>query len=355
MFAGARRRRAALRLARWLGPWADAEAAPPGVQREAVVLPDGDGEVRIFVGPGRPHGAVFLVPGLHYAGADDPRLDRFCRILAAAGLWVCVPCLPDFLALRLHERVIADTARIFDHAVAWPGRPPGPLGVMSISFGSLPALHLAAARPDAVKRLLVFGGYADWQAVMRFAVTGGDGVPYDPLNRPVVYMNLLADLPGAPADPAPLLAAWRAYIEATWGRPEMKADGAWQAVARAHGAALPAPLRALFLKGCGVGPQGAQAVMRALARGGPRPWLDPRPVLPDIHCPVDLVHGADDDVIPHTELAALAAAFGADQTVRTWLTGLYGHTGSAGLDGLRAGLREGRILWGVVHALADLG
>lgn len=355
MTAAGRRTVAALRLARWLGPWADQSRRPEGVRRAVVRLPEGAGEARLFEGPGRPYGAVFLVPGLHYAGADDPRLDRFCRVLAAAGLWVWVPCLPDFLALRLRRRVIDDTVRIFDHADRWPDRPTGPLGVMSVSFGALPAVHLAAARPDRVRRLLVFGGYADWQAVMRFAVTGGDGVPYDPLNRPVVYMNLVADLPGAPADPAPLREAWRGYVHATWGRPELKADGAWQAVARAHATQLSAPLRPLFLQGCGVGPRGAHAVQAALRRAGARPWLDPRPVLPRIQCPVDLVHGADDDVIPHTQLAALAGAFAPGHPVRTWLTGLYGHTGAAGVQGLGAGLREAGTLVGVLRALSQLG
>ncbi len=341
-------------LARWLGPWADQQRAPAGVTRTVIEPQGGAPGARIFTGP-RPVGAVLLVPGLHYAGPDDPRLDRLARVLAAAGAWVYAPCLPDFLALRLSPRVIDDTIRAHDAALTYPDCPAERLGVMSISFGSLPALTLAAARPQTVSRLLVFGGYADWVAVMRFVLSGRHRVAYDPLNRPVVYLNLLDRLPGAPADPTPLAEAWRGYVEATWGRPAVREDGAWQAIARAHADRLPAELRPLFLEGCGVGPGDTGRVDQALQGAeAARTYLDPRPALPRIGCPVTLVHGREDDVIPHTELARLAAAFPPQAPVRGLVTGAYGHTGGAEGAGWRLALSEARTTWGVLGALAAL-
>src|SRR5262245_561354 len=88
-------------LIHWLGPWADASAAPPEPVRSEIMI---EGP-RLFAAwvyrPRRPRSACLLLQGLHYAGPADPRFDRFARILAASGLLVMAPFLPDYCALRL--------------------------------------------------------------------------------------------------------------------------------------------------------------------------------------------------------------------------------------------------------------
>ena len=69
-----------LTLARWLGPWADSTKAPEISTDEAFV---GDIRVRLYHPRKTPRATYLIAPGLHYAGPDDPRMDRFCRILAA--------------------------------------------------------------------------------------------------------------------------------------------------------------------------------------------------------------------------------------------------------------------------------
>lgn len=61
-------------LARWLGPWADSAQAP-----DVTTFDDDlDGmRVRLYRPRGAPRSTYLIAPGLHYAGADDPRLDRF--------------------------------------------------------------------------------------------------------------------------------------------------------------------------------------------------------------------------------------------------------------------------------------
>jgi pimeloyl-ACP methyl ester carboxylesterase len=346
-------------LARWLGPWA-AEDRAPEVLRSTVQVA-GHLRGRLYRPVGRAaRGAVLLVPGLHYLGPDDPRLDRFAAILAHAGGWVLAPYLPDFLALRLAPTLISDTRLAFESLESMADRPPGRPGVVSISFGSLPALRLAADLPDRVGPLLTFGGFSDWRAAMRFCLTGRlphdppeVTRPHDPLNRPVVFLELLPWLPDAPADPAPLAAAWRAFVEQTWGRPEMKAPERWRPVAAALAETLPAAERPLFLEGCGARDAGAQdgglaRVEVALSRRPDPAWLDPRPHLGRLRGPCFLVHGADDDVIPPTELAALRAAIPAEALGGAWVTGLYGHTG----HGASAGWAELRAMLAILGALS---
>ncbi len=360
--------RSLLTLARWLGPWAG-ETARPEVRRESVwIEPERAGDRRFeawlyLPRRGTARGSYLIAPGLHYAGPADPRMDRFCAILAEAGIAVLAPFLPDYTALRIDPRAERDMERALAAWLVHPARPPGNPGVFSISFGSLLALRLAAGpRGGDVGRLVLFGPYADWADTIHFCLTGEiDGRVHgarDPLNQPVVFMNLIAELPGAPAEPAPLLAAWRRYVEATWGRQEMKVDGRHCEVARRFAPDVPAELRPLYLIGCGAEPGALALVQAALARASARAaFLDPRPLLERIRCPVTLVHGMDDDVIPYVQSQRLAAALPAAARPRVLLTGLYGHTaksgGGGGLRALPALARELQTMTRILRAMVD--
>ena len=355
-----------LSLGRWLGPWTGASVVPPGVTREEIDVParrGGDRPMRAFVyrpPQPRPSGALLLIPGLHYLGPADPRMDRFARVLAASGILVVAPLLPDYLALVPSPGVLRDAERAFDALLSVPGRPPGRPGVFSISFGSLPALHLARVRGDEMGSLVVFGGYADFMGTLRFCIAGRPGAAHDPLNRPVVFMNLLPWISGRPDDPTALRSAWLRYVKATWGRPEMKADGRWQAVARAVADELPPAERPLFFMGTGVEPGGDALHQEALGRARDDfAWLDPGPILPGIRCPVHLVHGAEDDVIPYEHAMTLARALPQDRVRGVHLTGLYGHTHKSGFGvdtrALPALAREVTTLVRMLSALASAG
>jgi pimeloyl-ACP methyl ester carboxylesterase len=318
-----------LQLARWLGPWADATKAPAvRIQDDAL-----DGmRVRVFGEP-RPRARTYLIaPGLHYAGADDPRMDRFCRILANAGHLVVSPYIPDYLALVPTNRAKADFARAFDALPRWSSSTAKPI-VFSISFGSLLALALAADRPDDIDRLVLFGGYADLPATLVFCLTGAttDGrvAVRDPMNQPVVLMSLLDHIAGAPpVGPLrdALVAGWRRYIERVWGRMEMKQDSRYLAVAREVRASVPPEVHELYDLGTGLA-AGAPALVERALRTFDGGALDPAPYLARITSRVDLVHGADDDVIPFEHSYALAKAM-PNADVRVHITGMYGHTGS---------------------------
>jgi pimeloyl-ACP methyl ester carboxylesterase len=309
-------------LARWLGPWADAASAPNVAIEEASV-----DEIRVrLYRPRRTPRATFLIaPGLHYAGPDDVRMDRFCRILAASGHLVVAPFIPSYLALMPDARAIADFERVFRALPRWSAQKPV---VFSISFGSLLAFALAAKYGDALAGLVIFGGYATFQGTLEFCLTGtvpsGRAAVRDPLNQPVVLMNLLAQLEPPCSDHAAISAAWRAYVERTWGRPEMKARERFTEVAAS--VAVPPHVRALFDIGVGVTPGAAALALDALTRFDGRA-LDPTPYLAKVTGRVDLVHGTDDDVIPFEHSHELAAQL-VNADVRTHITGLYGHTGA---------------------------
>jgi pimeloyl-ACP methyl ester carboxylesterase len=344
------------RLARWLGPWTPESSRPTGIVRRRLLLHGSRPfDAWLYEPRGAAIGALLVVPGLHYLGPADPRLDRFLAILADAGLRVLCPFLPELRALRVGPSVVADAGVAFDALEALPGGPAVRPGVFSISFGSYPAIHVAASRAERVGSLLLFGGYASFEDVIRFSLGDDSGRAYDPLNRPVVFLNLLAHLDGVPADPEPLRRAWITFVRRTWGRPALKRPGALDPLAHAMAATLPSDARELFLVGTGVAPGGAERIRAALARGrADFAHLDPRPACAGIRAPVTLVHGLDDDVIPHPQSALLAEAMPSHVSTRLLLTGLYAHTGHGALDpSTLAG--EARALVGILEALIDAG
>jgi pimeloyl-ACP methyl ester carboxylesterase len=139
-------------------------------------------------------------------------------------------------------------------------------------------------------------------------------------------MNLLAHLDPPCADPIAVSAAWRRYVERTWGRPEMKARERFTAIADELAPDVAEEIRELFHIGIGSRPGAVELAMPALTRFDGRA-LDPTPYLARIRGRVDLVHGTDDDVIPYEQSQVLAEKL-VNADVRVHITGMYGHTGS---------------------------
>ena len=326
---------------------------PPAGRREIEVDP----RMRawVYTPSGRaPEGAVLVVPGLHYLGPADPRLDRFCRVLAYAGNVVLTPFLPDFTRLRVGPGLGPDAGRALDALLALPERPREVApGVLSISFGSRPAVEVAATRSE-VGNLVLFGGFADFRDAIRFCIAGSDepGRAHDPLNRPAVYLNLLDHLDPAPRDREAFAEACFEFVRRTWGKPEMKPLEAHGPVARS----LAEELRddELFLQATGVRPGGVAIGLAALARSGSDfDFLDPRPWAERIEVPVTVIHGREDDVIPFEHAKRLAEMI---PGARHLVTGLYAHTGHASLRELvPQAVSEGAAMVAILADLARTG
>ena len=320
------RLRSTLTLGRWLGPWAG-ESTPKNTIRDEQWLDVGGRRMRVAVHRPRqePKGVWLVTPGLHPAGPDDPRLDRFCRVLAASGFVAVAPYLPDFLSLVIAERAKDDLAVAFDFAEQF-----GEVGIFSISFGSLPASALAASeRGDRARALVLFGGFCDFAATVRFALTGGDGVAHDPLNGPVVHLHLLPFYP-AEIDREKIAKAWREMVVRTWGKNELKVGRAREPhaldIARVMG--FEGAMRDVFLLGCGLAPGGEALLEEALSKlAGEYAWADPSVHLAHVRTRVYVVHGREDDVIPYTEAYKIKAIVG--DRCEVHVTGMYGHTGSS--------------------------
>lgn len=347
-------------LGRWLGPWTPDEDVPPGTRRRESFLPSESGRsIRAWTyrGSAPIEGAILVVPGLHFLGPADPRLDRFCRVLSSARMLVLCPFLPDFEELRVAETLGTDALAAYDALCAHPEVPRGVApGVFSLSFGSLPALRVAASRE--VGALMLFGGYADWTDAVRFSLTGNTlegakGRPYDPLNRPVVFNNMLPLIDDVDKD-----AVRRAIFEQvrlTWGDAAMKEPGALKPSALRLAESLPdAASRRLFLQATGLEEGGDELVWKLLEKSkGAFAHLDPAIWAEKIEVPSVVAHGRDDDVIPVEHAEKLAAMI---PKAETFITGTYAHTGKSTIrDLLPRAQEEVEAMIGLLSAIARTG
>lgn len=382
---------ALLRLLRWLGPWTPDHQAPPGVRCEREVIRPGRlaglrgfhaGELarpaawRSEQAPTRleilhyypreaPVGHFIVVQGLHYQGPDDPRLDRFCRVLAGAGLMVHAPMLPSYLDLLLSPTVADDLEAVTQHVCASVPSGTKP-SLFSVSFGSAPALEVAARMPERIDAVVTFGGYADLDASLRFCLDGvmeqdrrSIRLSRDPLNAPVLFLNLLPFLELG-EDTRDLERALREAAYRTWGRPELKQLGARAQLLYELGERVPGSQRALFQLATGLrseldGQSARQWLDRGLARGQAElDFARPELALRRTSRPCVVLHGREDDVIPWGEATKLVSNLAGRVPTKLFLTGLFAHT-NAEKPGLAELGQELDALLGMATALSRAG
>lgn len=357
--------RAMERLTFWLGPWVDDTRRPAAVTRARVRVPHesspgGAFDAWLYRPTRAATGAMLVVPGLHFLGPADPRLDRFCRVLANAGIVTLCPFLPTFSRLRVGRSLAGEATAAFDALTQHPACPTKRVGVFTISVGSYAGFAIAAMRPSRVNGLVVFGGYLDFERCLRFSLRGGNKtVQADPLNRPVAYLNLLPyiDMNDDEGDDTSDVARHiTRYVEQTWGRPHMQDEAARRRVQERVEKLVAREDLWLFRLAIANSLESQAAGLAALEASDGGLDMDPSEYLPLVQCPVRIIHGRDDTVLPVQEAAALQQAMTGARPhadVEVYLTGLWGHTGSNGFEALKDVGGELRSMAGIVQSITD--
>ena len=279
---------------------------------------------------GRP---ILLVPGVHAAGIDEPRLIGFARDIAATGHPVLTIELPDLKRYEITTR----TTDMIEDAAAWMLRgdfhdADGKIGMLGISFGGGLSV-VAAGRPairDRVAFVMAFGGHADLPRTLRFLCTGvqPDGTkraPHD-YGLAIVLLGTADHVVPAP-QVAPLRAAILSYLEASRLDMVDKTAAAREFErAKTLATSLEEPARTYM------GYVNARDVVRLgpvllpfMNELGGDPALSPaRSPFPA--APVFLLHGTDDNVVPAIESTLLASDLvKSDRAVHVLLTPLITH------------------------------
>jgi len=298
-----------------------------GYARKAAAVETGEFDERALTIPWRggqlrarlysPHGtsdrAMVLVPGVHAAGVDEPRLVQFARDLASVRHTVLTAELTDLTQYRITPRT---TDMIEDAALWLSGQRElardGRVGMMGISFaGGLSIIAASRERlRDRVAFVMSFGGHGDLPRTLRYLCTGvqPDGSTRPPHDYGVVIILLsVADRVVPPDQVEPLRNVIMTYLEAS--RLDLvDKNESWNTFqrARAMTASLPEPSKTLmgYVNERDVGHLGPILLPYVTALGDDREVSPATQAAP--RAPVYLLHGTDDNVIPAIESFLLA-------------------------------------------------
>lgn len=260
----------------------------PSPRRTTLRLDTEELEADVYE-PGRPGPTVLFVHGLSPRGERDPRLMHAASALAAAGCRVVAPRFPEVVALRLSpatpRRIVAVTRALAER---------GPVGLFSVSFTGSLCLRAAAAPEvaDRVSGVLVLGGAARPAAVLEHAVAEPGADPY------VWRLGFSSWLPQVVPGSEPVAAALReAVLDDSWDRVPGNSPAACAALSPEHTALL----RSLD------DPSERRRLAHLALSGDALGDLSPLPSLGALRCPVALLHGATDAVVPANESRFLHA------------------------------------------------
>ncbi len=350
-----------LRTARFLRTWLTRRApvveCEVRVEDEEVTLP----ATLLRERRSAPLPAWILLHGLTRPGRSHAELLRFARALASAGAVVVIPEIREWTQLRLAPdralpAIVAAVAGLKESGLA--REPPG---VVGFSFGAPQALR-AAATSDLRGRIgavVGFGAYFDVTRTVRFQLTGEHEwkgrrcrLTPDPYGRWIMAANHLTDVPGHADAGDVSRALWRLAAQA--GDRQVPADDPALDPLRDELRGEVAPSRRglfdAFARRAGPAPEGARELGDALAAAALRktPELHVTGCLGSVDCPVELVHGREDRLIPFTETLRLAAAFPAEAALQVTVTALFSHSRNRPI---RAGVRAVREGWRFVRML----
>jgi pimeloyl-ACP methyl ester carboxylesterase len=271
------------------------------IQVRDLELPLASGAVRArLYTPVQPKNApaIVVLHGVHYLGIDEPRLVNFATAMAACGIQVLTPELPDIKDYQVGANSIATIGE----SAKWltetnHGRPVGLLG-LSFSGGlSLLAAADASYQPD-IRFVVAVGSQDEMSRVAQYYETGEDARPDGTLEKlpphdygalVLEYEHLGEFVPAA--DLAPVRAVLRAHLYED-------AAGERTAMARLS-PAQNTEAKALMDT---VLPETRTELDRSdVKHADDMAAVSPHGRLATLRTPVYLLHGAGDNIIPSAE------------------------------------------------------
>ena len=269
------------------------------LQTEAGVV-----RARLYVPTRHPHSPGLVVfHGVHHLGIDEPRLIAFARAMAACGLTVLTPELPDIKDYRVSE----ESVRVIGASVKWFAQQGNrSVGVMGLSFSGGLAL-VAAADPSyrpSMRFVFAVGSQGAMGRIANYYQTGSEPRPdgttqllpaheYGPLVLEYEHVDEFV--------PATDVALVREVLRAHLYEDKPAEDAA---------AALLSPRqRNEALRLMDAGSDSTRAMLRAsaLRHTAEMPGLSPETHLHDLTVPVFLLHGEADNIIPAAETLWMAS------------------------------------------------
>jgi dienelactone hydrolase len=288
-------------------------AAPFRTEPLSIPSRHGTLHARLYRPAGRSRRALLLIPGVHAAGLDEPRLVDFAAHLASRRFAVLTVEMTDLRRYRITPR----TTDMIEDSGAWLAGTSGlardgRVGLVGISFAGGLGVS-AAGRPglrDRVAFVLSLGGHGNLRRTLRYLCTGvlADGSRRRPHDYGLAIALLaMADAVVPPEQVEPLRSGVVTFLDAS-SLDEVDKTGARAGFDRARamecGLAEPSASLLRDVNTRDVGALGSLLVPHVSSvpdDSSLSPELSPTP-----RAPVYLLHGTDDDVIPSQESRLLA-------------------------------------------------
>jgi pimeloyl-ACP methyl ester carboxylesterase len=251
----------------------------------------------------KPTKALILAPGISELGCYHPKLIAFSRFLAEQGLLVIAPDIEEFRNFQISAEPINQLLLWFNEAETIDGKDkPLKAGLAGISYSGTLAL-IAAAKPGIRDRVAFVVSVGPYYNLMRcteqwFSIKPGDASSeshppklYARAGNYARWVIMLAALDMLPTDQD------RIFLKNTLHNLLLQKN-------------IPKPVQELTSEGerwyklaTAAKPADSELVRAIKEHLTPRLYrqLDPEPVLHELRCPVFLIHGAYDDLIPSTE------------------------------------------------------
>ncbi|HXS12054.1 MAG TPA: hypothetical protein VN734_05080 [Acidobacteriaceae bacterium] len=278
---------------------------PIAVRELPLPLPSGTVRARLYT-PLAPKNApaILVLHGVHHLGIDEPRLENFATAMAACGVQVLTPELPDIKDYQVGANSIATIGE----SAEWLTKEDGgrAVGVLGLSFSGGLSL-LAAADPGYQKDIrfvMAVGSQDEMSRVAAYYRTGEDVRPdgteeslppheYGPLV--LEYEHVGEFVPAE--DVTPIRAVLRAHL--------YEDEAAERLALTRLSVAQAAEAKALM-------DTSLPATRTALEREDERHAEDMAAVSPHgrlatLRTPVYLLHGAGDNIIPSAETEWMAS------------------------------------------------
>lgn len=312
---------------------ANLQADPVSTRDLRVPSRGSDLPARWYASAGATRDPILLLPGVHAAGQDEPRLMSVARDLAAVGHPVLTIELEDLKEYRLSVR----STDAIEDATAWLAQQPelAPnerAGILGISFaGGLSIVAASRASvADRVEFVMSFGGHGDLPRTLRYLCTGilPDGSVRPPHDYGVAIILLnVAEQVVPPDQVQALRQGIRTFLEASQfdlADPAKAREIFARARAMAEQMPEPAQTYMQYVNNRNVAQLGPVLQPHISALAG-HPALSPARS-PAPSAPVYLLHGSEDNVIPAMESELLAKDLRArDATVYQLITPLITH------------------------------
>lgn len=300
--------------------------------------------------------AWVVLHGITRRGRSHAQLSRFTRAIVSTGAVAIVPEVPEWREFSLAPHWTPPTIRAGIAGLRESGwARDAPVGVVGFSFGA-PHAMAATGCPDLREEVagsVSFGGYCDLGRTVRFLMTGTHEwnqqeyrLAPDPYGRWIVGANYVTSIPQYQdaEDVARALRALAAHAGDSGipsGDPRMDPR---KLEVRASVKEEHLPLFDLFAPASSVpldvrlGSEMAEALVEGAQRVDPQ--MEVQEALGDVVCPVHLLHGRRDHLIPFSESHRLREALPANTPTEMTITRLFGHSAQDSFPSIVRAARE---------------